>query len=80
MKTKIDITKYVHVDEIYNYLLGELYPLPSCDTCQYSDIRATRAPCNKCDEACSQYKLHRGHQADLKNLTKGIVKIIKTSK
>lgn len=67
-------------DKIYNYLLGELYPSPSCDTCQYSDIDAKRVPCNKCDGAYSQYKLHGGHQADLKSLTKGIVKIIKTSK
>lgn len=67
-------------DKIYNYLLGELYPLPSCDTCQYSDISAKRVPCNKCDEAFSRYKLHRGHHADLMNLTKGIMKIIKKTK
>lgn len=66
-------------DKIYNYLLGELYPLPSCDTCQYSDIDAKRVPCDKC-EANNKYRLHKGHRADLKNLTKGIVKIIKISK
>ena len=62
--------------EIYNYLLGELYPLPQCDTCQYSDPKYTRVPCDKC-EGWNKYKLHKGHEADLKQLTKGIIKITK---
>lgn len=61
---------------IYDYLLGELYPLPQCDTCQYSDPRIKRIPCNQC-EGFSKYKLHKGHEADLKQLTKGIIKIVK---
>ena len=61
--------------KIYNYLLEELYGLPSCDTCQYSDINAKRVPCDKCDG--SRYKLHKGHKADLERMTKGIIKIVK---
>lgn len=62
--------------KIYNYLLEELYPLPSCDTCQYSDINAKRVPCDKCD-GWDRYKLHKGHKADLERMTKGIIKIVK---
>ena len=61
--------------EIYNYLLGELYPLPQCSTCQYSNPKYTRVPCGKC-EGWNKYKFHKGHASDLKQLTKGIIKII----
>lgn len=62
---------------IYNYLVSELYPLPSCHTCQYSDPQMKRIPCNQCDECFSRYKLHKGHNDDIKNLVRGIMKIIK---
>lgn len=62
--------------KIYNYLLEELYTLPSCDTCQYSDINAKRVPCDKCD-GWDKYKLHKGHKADLERMTRGIIKIVK---
>lgn len=62
--------------QLYQYLVQELYPLPDCDTCQYSDISIKRLPYMKC-EGCDRYKLHKGHQEDLKNLVKGIVKIVK---
>lgn len=61
---------------LYNYLLSELYPCPTCDTCQYSDPKYKRVPCDKCD-CWSRYKLHEGHEADAKDLVRGIMKIIK---
>lgn len=61
-------------DKIYNYLLECLYPLPSCDTCQYFCVSFKRLPCRKC-EGYSQYKLHKGHKADLERITRGIIKI-----
>ena len=60
--------------KIYNYLLEELYA-PTCDNCQYSDINAKRVPCDKCDG--SRHKLHKCHKADLKRMTREIIKIVK---
>ena len=61
---------------IYGYLLEELYPLPSCDTCQYSDPMAKRIPCDNCD-CWDMYKFHKGHDADLKRMAREITKIVK---
>lgn len=63
-------------EQIYQYLLDELYPVPSCHTCQYSDIDMKRVPCNKCGSNWEKYKLHKGHKADLERMTKGIIKIV----
>lgn len=62
--------------EIYEYLIAELYPLPGCGHCQYSDIDMKRVPCDRC-RTYEKYKLHKGHQQDVKNLVKGIMKIVK---
>lgn len=63
---------------LYNYLLSELYPCPTCDTCQYSDPKFKRVPCDRCD-GWNRYKLHKGHEADAKNIVRGIMKIIKAN-
>lgn len=63
-------------EAIYEYLRSELYPLPSCNDCQYSDPSCKRIPCDLCDY-WNKFKLHSGHEADLKKLTRGIITIIK---
>ena len=67
-------------EQIYNYLLTALYPTPSCNYCQYFDISAKRVPCNKCGCNWEKYKLHKGHEADLKQMTRDIIKIVKSNK
>ena len=62
----------------YNYVLSELYPCPTCDTCQYSDPHFKRVPCDRCD-GWDRYKLHKGHEADVNNLVRGIMRIIKAN-
>lgn len=64
---------------IYNYLREELYPYPSCNHCQYSDIDMKRVPCNRCD-GWDKYKLHKGHEADLRRMAREIVRIVKQNK
>ena len=64
---------------IYNYLKEALYALPSCDTCQYSDSDMKRVPCNRCD-GWDKYKFHKGHEADLRRMTREIVRIVKLNK
>lgn len=63
-------------EQIYKYLLEELYPVTSCDTCQYSDTDLFKAPCNNCEGNGDKYKLHKGIKANLKRMTKGIIKIV----
>jgi hypothetical protein len=65
---------------IYNYLREELYPCPSCDHCQYSDIDVKRVPCNQCEHEGDKYKLHKGHEADLRRMAREIVRIVKQNK
>ncbi len=67
-------------EQIYNFLLESLYPTPSCSHCQYFDIDAKRVPCNKCDGAYNKYKLHKGDKADLEEMARGIIKIVKRNK
>jgi hypothetical protein len=62
--------------KIYDYLKGELYSLPHCDSCQYFDIKYTRKPCNKCDRG-DKYKFHKGHDADLKRMAREIYRIVR---
>lgn len=64
-------------DAIYNYLREELYPCPSCNHCQYSDIDMKRVPCNRCSKDDDKYKLHKGHEADLRRMAREIVKIVR---
>lgn len=63
--------------QLYNYLVSELYPVPSCDNCHYSDPQLKRFPCDKCDESFSKFKLHKGHEADLRKMVREILKITK---
>lgn len=63
-------------EQIYQYLLEELYPVASCDTCQYSYIDIFKAPCNKCSGNGDKYKPRKGIKADLERMTKGIIKIV----
>lgn len=65
-------------EEIYNYLLSELHPCPSCDTCQYSDRKEHWVPCKDCG-AFSNYKLSKAVQQDTMALVRGIMKIVKRS-
>ena len=67
-------------EQIYNYLLAALYPTPSCNYCQHFDVSAKRVPCNKCGCNWEKYKLHKGHEADLKQMTRDIIKIVKSNK
>lgn len=64
---------------IYNYLREELYPYPSCNYCQYSDPSMRRVPCNQCEHEGDKYKLHKGHEADLRRMARDILKIAKNS-
>ena len=63
-------------DQLYDYLISELYPLPSCDQCQYSDPNVISRTCERC-ECWDKYKLHKGHKADLKRMAREIIKIVK---
>ena len=65
-------------EKIIQYLLDELYPVPSCDTCKYSNtvLNVKRYPCHRCD-GFSKYQLHKGHLDDVKRMAKDIVKIVK---
>lgn len=67
-------------EQIYNYLLTALYSIPSCNYCQHFDVSAKRVPCNKCGCNWEKYKLHKGHEADLKQMTRDIIKIVKSNK
>lgn len=67
-------------DAIYNYLREELYPYPSCNYCQYSDSSMKRVPCNRCSEVDDKYKLHKGHEADLRRMAREIARIVKQKK
>ena len=64
-------------EAIYKYLREELYPYPSCNHCQYSDPSMKRVPCNQCEHEGDKYKLHKGHEADLRRMAREIAKIAK---
>lgn len=66
-------------NKIYDILKEHMYSLSSCDYCQYSDISMKRIPCNKCD-GWDKFKLQKGHEADLKVLTRKILRVIKDGK
>jgi hypothetical protein len=65
---------------IYNYLREELYPCPSCNHCQYNELYPHRVPCIICGKEQDQYKLHKGHEADLRRMAREIVRIVKQNK
>lgn len=64
---------------LFTYLVETLYPTPSCDTCEnrYKPFKPhdRRNVCNRC-EGCCNYKLHKGHSDDVKQMVKDIVKIV----
>lgn len=60
--------------QIYDYLVGELYPVPECDNCEYNFTRLSNGKCCKCDGG-SQFVLARGIQADLRRMAQNITKI-----
>lgn len=71
---KIDCIK-MHA-QIYDYLVGELYPVPECDNCEYNFTRFSSGKCFKCD-GVSQFVLAKGIQADLRRMAMDIIKITK---
>lgn len=60
--------------QIYDYLVGELYPVPECDNCEYNFTRFSSGKSFKCD-GISHYVLAKGIQADLRRMAKEIIKI-----
>ena len=60
--------------QIYDYLVGELYPTPECDNCESNFTRFSGGKCFKCD-GVSQFVLAKGIQADLRRMAKEITKI-----
>lgn len=60
--------------QIYDYLVGELYPVPECDNCEYNFTRFSSGKCFKCD-GVSQFVLAKGIQADLLRMANKITKI-----
>jgi hypothetical protein len=69
---KIDSIKMLA--QIYDYLVGELYPVPECDNCEYNFTRFSSGKCFKCD-GISHYVLAKGIQADLRRMANKITKI-----
>lgn len=61
-------------EKLFDYLVSELYPVPTCDDCEYNFTRFSSGKCFKCDGA-SQFVLANGIQADLRKIARGIVKI-----
>lgn len=55
---KIDLIKMQA--QIYDYLVGELYPVPECDNCEYNFTRFSSGKCFKCD-GISHYVLAKGN-------------------
>lgn len=62
--------------QIYDYLVGELYPIPECDNCEYNFTRFSSGKCFKCD-GVSQFVLAKGIQADITRMSREITKITK---
>lgn len=60
--------------QIYDYLVGELYPVPECDNCEYNFTRFSSGKCFKCD-GISHYVLAKGIQSDLLRMANKITKI-----
>lgn len=60
--------------QIYDYLVGELYPVPECDNCEYNFTRFSSGKCFKCD-GVSQFVLAKGIQEDLLRMAIEITKI-----
>lgn len=63
-------------EKLYDYLVSELYPVPTCDDCEYNFTRFSSGKCFKCDGA-SHFQLAKGIQADVRKMVKGITKIVK---
>lgn len=67
-------------EKLYEYLVSELYPVPTCDACEYNftrfsiDIRERYNKCRKCD-GVKCFRLADGIQADLRKIVRGIMKI-----
>lgn len=64
--------------QIYDYLVGELYPNADCDNCEYNFTRFSSGKCFKCD-GVSQFVLAKGIQEDLLRMAREITKITKTT-
>lgn len=64
-------------EKLFEYLVSEFYPVPSCDKCHYNDPQLKRFPCDKCDKSFSKFKLHKGHEADIRKMVREILKITK---
>lgn len=62
--------------QIYDYLVGELYPNADCDNCEYNFTRFSSGKCFKCD-GVSQFVLAKGIQEDLRRMAMDIIKITK---
>lgn len=60
--------------QIYDYLVGELYPVPECDNCEYNFTRFSSGKCFKCD-GVSHYVLAKGIRADIRRMANRIIKI-----
>ena len=60
--------------QIYGYLVGELYPVPECDNCEYNFTRFSSGKCFKCD-GVSKFVLAKGIRQDLRRMAEGITKI-----
>lgn len=63
-------------DKLFDYLVGELYPVPECDNCEYNFTRFSSGKCFKCD-GVSCYRLAGGIQSDVRKMVRGIMKIVK---
>lgn len=63
-------------EKLFNYLVGELYPLQECDNCEYNFTRFSSNKCFKCD-GVSCYRLAGGIQSDIRKMVRGVIKIVK---
>lgn len=60
--------------QIYDYLVGELYPVPECDNCEYNFQRFSGCKCFKCD-GINHFVLGQEIQARIRRIADGITKI-----
>lgn len=47
--------------QIYDYLVGELYPVPECDNCEYNFTRFSSGKCFRCDGVSEYGAPSKGH-------------------
>lgn len=72
LNKKIDCIKLQA--QLLDYLISELYPVHTCDDCQYNFTRSSSGKCSKCD-GVNCFRLAYGIQADLLKIVRGIMKI-----